>query len=225
MKKVLIVCLTIFLVLPSVFAARKKDKAGKIENDVFTDKKYNFQLTLPDTWKVKVKKNKDNYRMVLTQVDYAIPPDYNNAPDYTMIPRTVVFVGETKLSTAAFIDSMISNSYKSDIKKDIYKEFEILSPPVGSGFKAEKLVPRKRKSIQIGNVKGTRWTGRLKYTNEVAVSASSMGGKRVKGAYGGMIVAIKKDDTILLFHTISEWIYFENIAAEIFGVINTLKWE
>ena len=225
MRKLLIVLFLGLLLVPSVFAGRKKDKAGKVTDYVFTDKKFNYSLTLNEGWKYKIQKNKSDFRLVLTKVKFAIPPEYTNTPDYTKIPRIAVFMAETKMSASAFIDSLVSYSYKSDTKKEILKEFEIFNIGSGSGFKAERLVPRKRKNFQLGELRGSQWTGQVKYTNEIAISASSTGGKRVKGGYGASVIGIKNGDKLLLFHIICEWNYFKDVTAETMKIINSLSWE
>ena len=154
MRKITIFFLILMICSPIVFARKPKDKAGKVVDRVFTDKKYNFQLTITDLWKYKVNKNKNNFRLVLTKAKYEIPSDYKDAPDYTMIPRINVFADTTSLSVPAFIDSLLSDSFKSKQKKEIYKEFEILSSSGGSGMKKEKIRPRKSRTLEIDGKRG-----------------------------------------------------------------------
>ncbi len=225
MRKLLLVCLIALLAVPTVFAARKKDKAGKVTDYVYTDKKYNFSLSLNDEWKYKIQKNKKDFRLVLTQIKYGIPSAYASAEDYTKIPRMVVFVVESKLSPKAFIDSLLSSSYKSKAKKTVLKECEILNLNSSSGFTAEKLISRKSKALKVDGKKGYFWTGQVQYTNEVSISASSKGAKRVKSSYGGAITVIKNGDKLILFHVISEWDYFNSIFSETMKIIKSLKWK
>ena len=125
-----------------------------------------------------------------------------------------------------FIDSLVSSTFNSGQKKDILKEFEILSSHIGgSGFTQEELVPRNKSVVELDGQRGELWTGQIKYRNEVAVSASSLGGKRVYGAYGGAIVAVKNGNTIVLFHVMSEWNYFENELRDAMTVIKSLTWQ
>lgn len=223
MRKLLLVCMIVIIAMPSVFAARKKDYAGKVSDYVYTDKKHNFSLTLNESWKYKIQKNKKDFRLVLTQIDYAVPPEYVDASDYTKIPKMVLYVVNTKLAPRAFVDSLMSSSYKSDAKKEVMKECEILNMQKSTGFVPEKLVSRKKKTIILDGEKGFYWTGQVKYTNEVSTSASSFGGKRVKGSYGGAVVAVKDDDKLILFHIISEWNYFESVFDDAMKIIKSLK--
>ncbi|KAA3631585.1 MAG: hypothetical protein DWP97_12695 [Calditrichaeota bacterium] len=225
MKRIIIAILLVIMAIPVADAARKRKKAGKVKDYVYTDAIYNFKLTLNEGWKYKVQKEKETSRLILSKVDYGIPPEYQSAPDYTKIPRMVVAVVETNMSAVEFIDSLASESFDSDQKKELTKEFEILNVLGGSGFTPEDLIVRGRGGYEVNGVRGGEWEGEVRYTNEVAVSASSIGGKRVKGSYGGYIVALKKDNTLVLFHMICEYNYFDEIKQATEKIINTLKFE
>jgi hypothetical protein len=218
MKKLIIIFSLVLLMVPYADARRKVQKAGEINDNVYTDNEYGFKLTLNDDWKTTVKKDKDNFRLVLVQKNYDIPIDYKDAPDYTQVPRIIIYADTSTVPTLAFIDSLVSDSYKSDQKKEILKEFEILNEP--------DLIPKGRKPVSIGKeeLKGFEWLGQAKYMKEVATSASSLGGERVYGAYGGAIVAVKNGNYILLFHMMCENQFFEPIFNDMMKIINSLEW-
>jgi len=224
MRKLMLMVLVIALCLPNAQARRKKDKAGKVTDHVFVDKKFDYSLKISEGWKYKVQANKSNYRISLIQKNYQIPSDYLDAEDYTQIPKVILWVGETKLGEGPFIDSLLSDSYRSDAKKDILKEFELINDnSAGSGTEREDLVPMGRSTFEIDGHKANLWKGKAKYTKNVALSASSSGGKRVKSAYGGSLIAVKEGDKILVFHMMCEWPYFNPVQAEVMEMINTLK--
>ena len=225
MRRVIILVLIGGLLATPVNARRSKDRAGKVAKGVYTDKAYNFKLTLNEGWKHKISENKRNCRLVLTEINYEIPSHYLDAQDYTKIPRTVVFVDSTNLSVAALIDSLQSDSYKSDLKNGALKEFEILNETSGgSGLKREKLVPQKRKSLEIAGERGFMWTGKAKYRNEISKTASAMAAKRVYGGFAGGIVGVKKGDMVILFHTICEENYFDNVFNETLRLATSIEW-
>ena len=226
MKRLIIALLIVAVAVPCLQARRPRNKAGDVKDKVYTDKKFNFNMTLNDEWKYKIRKNDDNFRIVLVQKNYEIPPDYLDAPDYTMVPRLVLWVDETKQSVFTFMDSLLSESYSSDQKKELLREFDILNDNISEkGNIREKLITRKKKALEIAGSKALMWTGQMKYRKEVAESASSLGGKRVIGAYGGSMVGIKKDDNIYVFHLICEWNYFESNMAKAMEIINSINWE
>ena len=220
MKKMIynsiVIVLLGLMIAPAVDAGRKVKKTGKVVDGVFTDAKYSFTIKMDSEWKNKMNKAEKQIRLIMTQKDFQVPPDYINTPAYTKEPRIVLYADTTSMGIGPFIDSLVSDSYESDQKKEILKEFEILYEP--------KLTPRGKKRLSIAGQKGYIWKARANYTNEVATSASSIGGKRVYGSYGGAIIGVKKDDLVILFHVICEFQYFEAIYNRTVQFANSIEW-
>lgn len=221
MKKLLISLLVGLMLVPMVQARRKTPKAGEIDGNVYTDKVYGFKLTIQENWKPRVNKEEEKVRLTLTQKNYAIPPDFLNAPDYTKIPRISVYVDTTSMGAFDFIDSLMSPTYKSDQKDDIIKEFEILQ---NSDAYDDEVVERGRSRLEVAGESGLLWKGQVKYKQIVQTSASSVGGKLVRSSYGGAIGAIKHGDNIYLFHVMCEWPYVAQVLAEMEMTIRSLQW-
>ena len=225
MKRLIAFGLVLALFAPALHARRKKEKAGSVKKMVYTDKKYNFDFTIDDGWKYKIQKNEENFRLVLTQKNYEIPSDYLDAPDFTQVPRIVVYADTSSKDVFSFLDSLTSDTYSSDQKKEILKEFEIINEmAVEEGTEREATVTRKRLTVDIGGETAVHWEGQVQYIKYVTTSASALGGKRVYGAYGGGIVVAKKGKTIVLFHVISEWDFFRPIMDEVLAMIKTMDW-
>ena len=225
MKKSILACLVLALFVPSLQARKKKEEAGKVKDLVYTDKKYDFSFNIDKGWKYTVQPNKENFRIVLTQRSYDTPHDYLDTPEYTKIPRIAVYADTSSISALVFLDSLVSGTYSSDQKKEILKEFEIINEQaVEEGTERDKTVTRKRRTVTIGEQAAALWEGKANYRKYVSTSISAIGGKRVYGAYGGGIVVAKKDNTIVLFHVISEWDYFANIMQDALTMITTLNW-
>jgi len=216
MKRLLLFALVLLLAVPAVEAGRKRKKAGKLDDSVFTDEKYEFSLTVHENWKARIRKDKDSYRLVLTQKNYGIPPDYQRVPDYTRVPRLAIFADTSTAGVYPFLDSLLSDSYKSDQKKSVVKECEIL-------FESE-LVPMGRKRAEIGGSSAVIWQGKSKYMKEIQETAGSVAGKRVYGAYGGAIIVTKKENVIVLFHVMCEWQFYESVMSEVMSIVTSLKW-
>lgn len=218
MKKILMGLLFALLLVPAADARRKTAKAGEIENGVFTDSQYNYSITVSDKWDVRVRKDKEDFRLTMVQRNYGIPTHYMDAEDYTYAPRIVLFAGVSKLTPSALIDSLLSDSYKSDQKDEMLKEFDFLREP--------EIVPKGRKPLSLTGMSGAQWQGEAKYMKAVQTSASSVGGKRVNSAYSGGLVVLKKDgtDNVLVFHIMSEVEFWPPVFSEALGMINTVTW-
>lgn len=212
----IVIALFGLMLAPTVDAGRKVKKTGKVADGVYIDAKYSFKMKLDDEWKVKVKKAKQPFRLIMTEKNFLVPVDYLDAPDYTKVPRIVVYADTTSMNIGAFVDSLVSDTYESGQKKEILKEFEILYE--------RELIPRGKKRFKIKGQKAYVWKARANYTEEVATSASSAGGKRVYGSYGGAIIGVKKDDLIILFHVICEYEYFKDIYQKTLQFAYSIEW-
>jgi len=225
MKKLILACLVLVLFVPSLQARKKKEEAGKVKDLVYTDKKYDFSFSINKGWNYNIQANKENFRVVLTQKNYETPHDYTDTPEYTKVPRIVVYADTSSISALVFLDSLVSGTYSSEQKKEILREFEILNEQaVEEGTERDKTVTRKRRTITIDELSAALWEGKANYRKYVSTSISAIGGRRVYGAYGGGVVVAKKDNTIVLFHVISEWDYFANIMRDALTMITTLNW-
>ena len=222
MRKIFIGAMLLLLMAPMLEARRKRDKAGRISDGVYQDKEYAFSLEMDEAWKVNIMKNEEQLRLVFVEKNYQVPNDYTETPDFTKVPRLAVYVDTTSMSVYAFIDSLLSETFESDQKNDIRKEFEILT--LSESPEVKDIIPRGVNRTEISGEKAMIWSAQAKYVKEVPVSASSSAAKRVYGEYGASIVGIKRGDRIYLFHLICEWPYFEEIQADILGIINTIGW-
>ena len=168
----------------------------------------------------KIQEKESNFRLVMTQDKWEAPAYYQDAQDYTKVPRLVVWADTTTMGVFPFVDSLVSESFESDQKKELLKELEIFN----NDPSWEPLVQRGKKSRELGGEKAIHWTGQVSYTMNVSLSSSSAGGKRVKGKYGSTIVAVKKENTIVFFYMMCEWDYYQQIDSEISAIINSLTW-
>lgn len=216
MKKVLIFACVALLAAATAEARRKSPGAGYVKDGVFYDVKYDYSFTVNSNWSDRIRKNKENYRIVLVQKNYGIPPHYQNAEVYTLVPRVVVYMAETNMRPGEFVDSLFSRTWESDLRSEIRKEFDFLNE--------QDIVPKGRNRLEIGKNLADIWEGEAKYAKNVQTSASALGGKRVNSSYGGTIVAVKNGDKMLVFQVMAEKEFYDSVLAEAMGMIKSLKW-
>jgi hypothetical protein len=207
MKRWLMWGLVVLVAASASFAARKKEAAGVVKDKVYQDSEYGFQFKIHENWSAKVNKADLNSRVVLIQKNWAVPPQYSQAKDYTQIPHLVVYADTSSLSAKAFIDSLLSETYKSKAKKEILKEFEFLSLP--------DIVVKGGRALTVAGQTAFMWNAEYKYVKEIQETASSIAGIRVAGGYSGMMLAIKNGNIIVLYHLMCENNFFNEIAAEV----------
>jgi len=207
MKRWMMWGLVLLVAASASYAARKKESAGAVKNKVYQDAEYGFQFKVHENWSAKINKADLNSRVVLIQKNWAVPPQYAAARDYTYVPHVVVFADTTSLSAGAFIDSLLSPTYKSKAKKEIIREFEFLDLP--------DRVVKNRRVMTVAGQTAVMWHAESKYVKEISETASSEVGIRVSGAYSGMMLSVKSGNTILLFHLMCESTFFNEVMTEV----------
>ncbi|PWB67850.1 hypothetical protein C3F09_12720 [candidate division GN15 bacterium] len=219
MKRWMMWGIIVLVVASAAFAARKKEAAGIVKDKVYQDAEYGFQFKVNDNWSAKVGKADLNSRVILIQKNWAVPPQYAAAKDYTYIPHAFVFADTTGLSAAAIIDSLLSPTYKSKLKKEITKEWEFLDLP--------NRVVKNRRTMTIAGQTAVMWQAECRYVKDIAASASSNAGVQVSGAYSGMILAIKNGDTLFLVLLMCESNFLNEVMTEVKGMLmedTSLQW-
>ncbi len=219
MRRLLLIAMALLMAVPVVDARRRKPRAGEVENQVYRDAKYDFSFKINDNWSHSRGYEEDAFRVILTQKNWETPPYYLNNPDYTKVPRITVYADTTSMGAFAFVDSLVSQSYQSDQKNEILKEFEILQ----SQRDWEPVVSIGRKVMEIDGHRALLWTGKVQYKQDVALSASGVGSKQVQENYFGSILGVKKGKTIVAFHVIGEWVYYNRIQSEFMEIVQSLE--
>jgi hypothetical protein len=216
MKRLIIIVLALLMAVPVVDARRRKKPAGDIEGSTYTDNKYGFTMKIDDNWKARIQENDSHTRLILTQKNYAIPTYYATTPDYTAVPRFVIWADTVSMGVFPFIDSLLSETYESDQKNDMMNEFEF--------FREDDITPRGRSSFELDSARGVAWTGVAKYVKEVQSSAGAVGGKRVGGGYGAAVMAAKKDSLMVVMYMMCEEDYFDAVLVEIKNMVDNFHW-
>jgi hypothetical protein len=215
MKKLIAMTLMGLMFFGISEARKQQDLAGKVENATYSDGKYNFSMGIPSTWDFSIKKDKSPIRMTLSKKSYDIPIQFQHAPNYTTIPKIMVYVDTTNLSTEQFIDSLLSNKFNSKQKNALLNEFPVLYGD---------FILKRRIKIQVGDVVGGRISGQTKYTKEVQRQGSESDlADVVTDFYGGSVFFIKNGNNIIIFHLICEWRYFEVIDKDFAEILNGFK--
>ncbi|PKK83283.1 MAG: hypothetical protein CVT49_09290 [candidate division Zixibacteria bacterium HGW-Zixibacteria-1] len=206
MKRLVIALLAVGLVF-NIALAKKKDKAGRLENGVYIDDSYNFSLPISeDVWNISIKKDKSPIRLILTKKVFDVPIVYTQDPGYTKTPKVTVYVDTTSWSAQLFVDSLLNDQFKSKQKKEILQNCEILY----GDYK-----PKRKSKYQFGDVPGVLISGELQYTKQIP--------DVITDYYGGAIFFAKQDNNLYIFHLISENKYFSTEYEDFVTLLNGLK--
>jgi hypothetical protein len=214
MKRLVLIVLSLILVISVADARRKKDYAGVVKDNVYQDSKYDLQLKINDNWKASPGEENSSIRLVLIQKKYAIPNDYRDAPDYTYIPKMVVWADTSSWSATAFLDSMLSPTFKSKQKSALRTDFDMLNQ--------QDVMPRGKRMFTLTKETAVQWDGEAKYAMDIQSSSSSNAGVHVNRKYHAAIISVKHGSTIYLFHIMCEDDFREAVLTEATGMVNNL---
>nr|MBN2278033.1 hypothetical protein [candidate division Zixibacteria bacterium] len=210
--KRLLISLFLVIFIFNICAARKKDKAGEIENGIFYDKDYNYSLVIPEGWSTSVKKGDSDIRLILTKDQYDIPIHFQHAPNYTQVPKVTVYAGPSMMNLDWFVDSLLSDVYKSDQKKDILNACEILYG---------NYISKRRSKISLGKIDGYLLAGERKYTIQVQRAGyESDKADVVTEFFAGDMFLTEHNGQLIIFHFICERLYYKMLEKEFLDLLN-----
>jgi hypothetical protein len=212
-KSGLIVFLVVLICLPSAFARKKKDKTGAIVENVYTDAEYDFKLTIRENWQGKVFSEPSNYRLEVEQTNPEIPPEYAEYASEMPLPAMSIYLATVDLTPVAFVDSLLSQTYKSDQKKEILKDVDFFDESISfQGF-----TTRIKKGVKFGDLDGVQWEGTARYN--IKMGEQSISNETAVGLLG-----IKKGKNLLLFLTGHDKRYFRKLFDEAIEMAMSVKW-
>ncbi|PKK85071.1 MAG: hypothetical protein CVT49_00590 [candidate division Zixibacteria bacterium HGW-Zixibacteria-1] len=215
MKRLLIILLAILICVPSVFARKKSKKSGDLENNVYTDAAYDFQITCLGNWKPELQKPDKELRLVLTQQQYEIPPELMQYPAMARIPILNIHVDEVEFTPAVYVDSLIRNSYSSKVKKEVLKDLQ----PLEENLSLEGLKTVAKDFIKVDDYEASQWQGTVHYLKKLGM------GETIPRTYSVGIVAIKKDNLMMTCLLSCESVFFPKIFKEVLEMVKTIKWQ
>jgi hypothetical protein len=214
MRKLLIFGLIFLICLPSIYARRKRPTSGTVDNNVYTDDKYDFKLTILDNWDPEVQKPDDRVRLVLVQKDHKIPPELMPYPQLAEVPRVEIYVSEVPFSPPAFVDSIMRDTYKSDVKSEIMHRLYALEENVTfDGLKKSRQEP-----IEIDGKDAIRWEGTAHFTVRQGTHDFT------RRSYAVGLFAVKNGDLMMTFTLTCEGMFFPEILEEVKKMVHSLKW-
>lgn len=215
MKRILIIFLALLICFPTAFARKKKKRSGTIEKNVYTDAAYNFKLTLAENWKRQLQKPKSNFRIVLNQKDYKIPPDLMQYPNLAEVPELKVYMCQESMPPGVYVDSLTSEEYSTKTKKELLQDLLSLKELVI--FTGLKKISKS--NIKIDGKRAVKWVGTSNYINDLGMGESD------PRTFSFAIVCVQNGENMLVFTLSTEVIYFPEILEEAMKMIESLKWE
>lgn len=212
-KTALILFLAVLFCLPTAFARKKKDKTGVIAENVYTDAEYGFKLTILGNWQGKVFTEPSNYRLQVEQTNPEIPPEYAEYADEMPLPSMDIYLATVDMPPLAFVDSLLSDSYKSEQKKEIFKDIDVHDEEIN--FRG--IATRIKTAIKVGELEGVQWEGTARY--DIKMGEQSISNETAIG-----LIGVRKGEHIVLFLTGHDKRYFRKLFDEALDMAKSIKW-
>lgn len=113
MRKTTIFILALFFLF-AIFQTSfgKKEKTGKVKGNVFTDKKFGYQLTFLENWKLSTEKEPSLVRATLMKKNYQVDRSTRFGGYEVNIPTIIILADTTSLSLEDFKKALLEESKK-----------------------------------------------------------------------------------------------------------------
>jgi hypothetical protein len=218
MRRLMIGLISLALILPAVnpcFA--KKKKTGEVKKNVYTDARFDFQITGLSNWKVKTKKEPSCLRMSMTQTNRKISRTPGSTAQTTAIPTILVLSDTTSLSLAE-VESCLFYKCDNLKSKDEYTiKLDLIpnSERLGAG------------DVMIDSLPARMYTLQQKYKKTVEDPRERMSplGSTViiEEFLAGHVILFKKENNIYMVQFSCEREFFAPTNEEFQKIIESWK--
>lgn len=117
MRKTTIFILALFFIFANFqISFGKKEKTGKVKGNVFFDKKFGYQLTFLENWKLSTEKEPSLVRATLMKKNYQVDRSTRFGGYEVNIPTIIILADTTSLSLEEFKNAILQESKKIKIK-------------------------------------------------------------------------------------------------------------
>jgi hypothetical protein len=218
MKRVMVGLISlgiILLVMNPCFA--KKEKTGEIKKDVYTDDKFDFQITVLPNWKVKVQKEPSCLRVLMTQKNYKVSKTPGASQYTTAIPTILVLADTTSLSLAEVETCLFQKCEKLEDKNDCIIKLDLIpnSEYLGIG------------DVMIDSLPARMYTLEQKYkktVEDLRERTSPMGNTVIiEDFLAGHVILFKKENNIYMVQFSCEREFFAPTNEEFQKIIKSWK--
>jgi hypothetical protein len=178
----------IFLFILSIFqlSFAQKKRTGEVEGNVFTDKRFGYNLTFLSNWKLKTEKEPSLIRATLTKKNYEVDRTTRFASYEVTIPTIIIIADTTQITLEEFSEALLKDKKKLKNRQEYVLKLDFLTD-------AEKI---EEKEVLVDSVRTKMLTFRKKYLKTVEdprkLSSSEGGNVIVEEFIVGYLLLFKK---------------------------------
>ncbi|MCK4657310.1 MAG: hypothetical protein KAT85_09755 [candidate division Zixibacteria bacterium] len=200
MRRLIIVILLVSVLLisiaPYALAGKKKAAGECVGDSMYVDNKFGFSFVKPSDWKFQeVYKDKDIERVVIVQKSAPVPPQFTGQKKgYFTRPQLTVLAMETDQRPKDYVEFLLAEKGKDDLKKKAYNMFQLLRQDTEYVFQKKKT-----RKIKVGGKYGVKVVGRRQY-----YFAFEDDLRPLSDFISGYIFVIGGDDSVVLMEFVCE---------------------
>ncbi len=218
MRRTITTVISLTLILSIANPCLAKKKTGEIKKNVYTDTKFDFQITALSNWKVKTQKEPSCVRILMTQKNYKVSK-IPGASRYTTsaIPTVVVLADTTSLSLAQVESCLFQKCDNLENKDDYMIKLDLIanSEYLGIG------------DVMIDSIPARMYTLQQKYKKtieDLRQRESPMGSTVIiEDFLAGHVILFKKEDKIYMVQFSCEREFFGPTNEEFEKIVTSWK--
>jgi hypothetical protein len=183
-------------IAPYALAGKKKAAGECVGDSMYVDNKFGFSFVKPSDWKFQeVYKDKDIERVVIVQKSAPVPPQFTGQKKgYFTRPQLTVLAMETDQRPKDYVEFLLAEKGKDDLKKKAYNMFQLLRQDTEYVFQKKKT-----RKIKVGGKYGVKVVGRRQY-----YFAFEDDLRPLSDFISGYIFVIGGDDSVVLMEFVCE---------------------
>ena len=193
MKKTILLTVTFSLILMLFqFSFAQKKSTGKLEGNVFADKRFGYNLTFLSNWKLKTEKEPSLVRASLTKKNYEADRSTRFASHEVNIPTILIMADTTNLTLEQFSEGLLKNNKKLTNRPEYVLKLDFST-------ESEKVEERE---ILVDSVKAKMLTFRKTYFKTLEdprkLSENGEGNVIVEDFLVGYLLLFKRESNIFV---------------------------
>lgn len=211
-----LISLSLALLVTSPCFAKKK-KTGQVEENLYTDIRFNFQITGLPNWKMKTEKEPSLLRVWMTQKNYKVSR-ISSASQYTpAIPTILILADTTSLSLAEVESCLFHKAKKLKNRDDYIMRLDLIpnSEYLGVG------------EVMIDSIPARMYTLKQKYlkpVEDIRQRNSPLGGTVIiEDFLAGHVILFKKGNNIYMVQFSCEREFFAPTNEEFQKIMKSWK--
>lgn len=186
-----------------------KAKTGTFQKGLYSDARFGFHLTIPDSWKVQLKDDPALVRIIVTKRHPEIDPRLRNTPESATIPTILVLADTTALD----LDTVKVWLWADDPRLPNRREWRKVLPELTGSDAVRQERPH------LAGQPALQVTFQKPYTVQIPLTTNPNYFETVQEFQMGTVTLVKRDGVIYLIYFICDRQFFRINLEQVAGML------